>query len=82
MININQDAAVLNKQFPNVPISKIVEFLTGLTKQYPQLNDVQIVDLLKTVFTQMQNKGQPSQQPQQQPMQSIVNQVTPTQGVR
>lgn len=68
MININQDAALLNKQFPNVPIPKIVEFLTKFVRQYPQLNDEQLIDLLKTVFAHLASKktgAAPMQMPAQ-----------------
>jgi len=76
MINIQQDAAILNKMYPNVPIPKIMEFLMKLVKQHPNLNDQQVVDLLKTVFEQLKNKKQ-QQQPQQPqtPFQGVLSQL-------
>ena len=75
MINIQQDAAILNKMYPNVPIPKIMEFLMKLVKQHPNLNDQQVVDLLKTVFEQLKNKKQQHPQQPQAPFQGVLSQL-------
>lgn len=66
---------ILNKQFPNVPIPKIVEFLAKFVKQYPQLNDGQLVDLLKTVFTHLSSKKTGNAPMQMPPQTQTVPQV-------
>lgn len=68
MVNIQQDAMIINKQFPNIPIPKLVQFIAQLVQKYPNIDDQGVVQLLQGSFSALQKK-------KAQPFSGLMNQL-------